>query len=150
MFWFCAAVCGGQLQGDHGRVRSPGYPNLYPLNALCTWTVAPPTSSSRLLFHFRSLSLAPSHTLQVAQRLNATAARVLATFGGATPPPDLLYPAANLTSVLTFSAQPKGAANASHQVAQGFDLEYWVLSECCVHQRDQCLQRPPVPLVRGT
>ena len=32
-------VCGGQLSGPTGKIQSPKYPNNYPNNADCFWTI---------------------------------------------------------------------------------------------------------------
>ena len=39
------------LSGDEGRFSSPNYPNQYPLNATCTWTIESSTDK-RIEIHF--------------------------------------------------------------------------------------------------
>ena len=31
--------CGGELSGQGGEIVSPGYPDIYPNNSVCVWTV---------------------------------------------------------------------------------------------------------------
>lgn len=50
-------VCGGDLHGlEHGSIKSPGYPGLYPVNRDCYWTVTVPMGK-RIKFHFPTLQL---------------------------------------------------------------------------------------------
>jgi len=121
-------VCGGKIQGAHGHIRSPGFPNLYPLNVVCKWTLPPSAPGRQLFFDFPQFQLANGHSLQFSEQPSKNSSQVLGTFGGSSSLPDFLY-ASNVTNVLTLSAQLKKGANVTNQVAQGFDVEYWVLSE---------------------
>ena len=31
--------CGGEFSGQGGEIVSPGYPDIYPNNSVCVWTV---------------------------------------------------------------------------------------------------------------
>jgi len=43
--------CGGNFTAEHGSFTSPGYPNEYPLNTECVWTVyAPPGNKIMIAF----------------------------------------------------------------------------------------------------
>lgn len=35
-------TCGGNLEAETGEITSPNYPNNYPENSDCTWTVSIP------------------------------------------------------------------------------------------------------------
>ncbi|XP_026165583.1 membrane frizzled-related protein-like [Mastacembelus armatus] len=41
LLFHCLGVCGGNLYGSSGSFYSPNYPNMYPMNADCTWYIAP-------------------------------------------------------------------------------------------------------------
>jgi len=49
-------ACGGQLTEETGNVTSPGYPDDYPGNANCTWTIRAP-ESYLILLHFNIFQL---------------------------------------------------------------------------------------------
>lgn len=36
---FFAALCGGYIRGSSGTILSPGFPDFYPNNLNCTWTI---------------------------------------------------------------------------------------------------------------
>lgn len=36
------AVCGGEVSGPEGEIRSPGYPHGYPSWRLCEWVITAP------------------------------------------------------------------------------------------------------------
>jgi len=38
-FFFFAALCGGYIRGSSGTILSPGFPDFYPNNLNCTWTI---------------------------------------------------------------------------------------------------------------
>jgi len=43
--------CGGNFTAEHGSFTSPGYPNEYPMNTECVWTMyAPPGNKIMIAF----------------------------------------------------------------------------------------------------
>lgn len=38
-FFFFPALCGGYIRGSSGTILSPGFPDFYPNNLNCTWTI---------------------------------------------------------------------------------------------------------------
>lgn len=38
-FFFLPALCGGYIRGSSGTILSPGFPDFYPNNLNCTWTI---------------------------------------------------------------------------------------------------------------
>ena len=51
-FRTCEPTCGGTLSADKGDITSPGYPDSYPINKKCTWTIFAPTEYKiTLTFH---------------------------------------------------------------------------------------------------
>ncbi|KAK7094907.1 hypothetical protein V1264_006392 [Littorina saxatilis] len=123
-------LCGGDLSANKspGRLVSPGFPNLYPLNSACEWTFPPSKKDSLLFFNFASLQLAGNHFLQITEQTNGKTT-VNATYGGTKPVPNLLYKTkTNATSRVVFATQPKNGSGLSMEVAQGFDVEYWELT----------------------
>ena len=42
MFNLFAAVCGGNIDNPQGTIQSPKYPEWYPSNKKCTWTISLP------------------------------------------------------------------------------------------------------------
>ncbi|XP_053323004.1 cubilin [Spea bombifrons] len=50
------AECGGQLVGTHGSISSPGYPNNYPPNRDCYWTISTDPGLS-ITFSFGTLNI---------------------------------------------------------------------------------------------
>ena len=125
---FDVPVCGGQIHDHQGHIKSPGFPNLYPLNSVCTWVFTPSKNWSLLFFDFPQFQLADNHTLQFSKQLNDTSSQVVATFGGTKEVPSLLYES-NQTNVVKLSAQLTKNATPTNRVAQGFDVEYWELGE---------------------
>ncbi|XP_041372182.1 cubilin-like [Gigantopelta aegis] len=50
-------VCGGDLSGsNHGSIKSPGYPGVYPHNRDCSWMVSV-SPGKRIMFTFATLQL---------------------------------------------------------------------------------------------
>ena len=39
IFFPSELACGGQLSGEKGTFTTPNYPNYYPPNAYCEWTI---------------------------------------------------------------------------------------------------------------
>lgn len=39
MLFFFPALCGGYIRGSSGTILSPGFPDFYPNNLNCTWTI---------------------------------------------------------------------------------------------------------------
>ncbi|XP_064922872.1 cubilin isoform X1 [Columba livia] len=52
-----AGFCGGLLQGLSGSFQSPGYPNAYPNNARCEWTIQLPEPNLRVELQFLDVEL---------------------------------------------------------------------------------------------
>jgi len=51
---FCSIQdCGGQLTEPNGTFTSPGYPDDYPGNANCNWTIKVPQGHKILLYFTR-------------------------------------------------------------------------------------------------
>ncbi|KAL8625773.1 hypothetical protein ACOMHN_012365 [Nucella lapillus] len=120
-------ACGGVIKASKGRLRSPAFPNLYPLNARCQWTFPPAKPAGRLLFFdFPQFQLASNHSVTIKELKNGTS-RVVGAFNGSVAWPDVLY-ASNATNTVTFSAQSKAGSSVSNQVAAGFDIHYWTLN----------------------
>lgn len=44
MFVAATPGCGGELTGETGVVISPNYPNAYPPNVQCVWTITVPST----------------------------------------------------------------------------------------------------------
>jgi hypothetical protein len=67
LFFFFFSVCGAALTASTGEILSPSYPNQYPLNAACQWTLPPPTpnTTTTILLDTPDFQLASSHTLTV-------------------------------------------------------------------------------------
>ncbi|GFS17032.1 cubilin-like [Elysia marginata] len=131
-----AKACGGELSQTTGMIQTPNYPNQYPLNAACDWTVgASEPTSSLLLLSFTNLALAQDHSISVLQsQANKSQPVSLALYGGVSPSPsnlpaDLILPGAPDLSV-SFSSQPNSAKpepGTVNQVAGGASLNYWIL-----------------------
>ncbi|TGZ71864.1 hypothetical protein CRM22_002413 [Opisthorchis felineus] len=43
-------TCGHVLKGEFGEIKSPNYPNNYPDNLNCSWTIRKPQNRSELIF----------------------------------------------------------------------------------------------------
>ena len=50
------ASCGGVLTQSIGIIQSPRYPNLYPSNANCQWTIQAPEGSA-IVLQFQTFDL---------------------------------------------------------------------------------------------
>ncbi|GFN98642.1 cub and zona pellucida-like domain-containing protein 1 [Plakobranchus ocellatus] len=125
------------LHSSPSHCLTPNYPNQYPLNAFCDWTVSSTkdlaaSASSLLLLSFSSLSLAQSHSISVLRtEKNQTE---VARYGGMVAsnlPDDIILPRAPELTV-AFSSQPGPSPSLSgsiNDVAGGASLNYWIL-EC--------------------
>ena len=45
----CLAVCGGEIQRDHGILSSPNYPEYYKPSKECVWKITVPTGFTAAL-----------------------------------------------------------------------------------------------------
>ncbi|XP_076455109.1 uncharacterized protein LOC143289822 isoform X2 [Babylonia areolata] len=118
-------MCGGDIKAAQGHLRSPGFPNLYPLNAMCQWTFPPAKPGRLLFFDFPQFQLAQNHSVVITEKRNGSSVQV-ASFNGSAQLPDLLY-ASNTTNTITFSAHLPKSVAVSNKVAQGFDIRFWTL-----------------------
>lgn len=118
--------CGGQLTAKQGVLTSPDFPNQYPLNSLCIWTIPQSVPERVLFFDFPSFQLAPDHVVKMVESVSINTTNVLATFGGSKQPADLIYKS-NSTVGVTFSAQVTNGSGLKLDVGQGFSLNYWML-----------------------
>lgn len=119
-------LCGGMINNTQGHLRSPAFPNLYPLNSLCQWTFPPAKPGRLLFFDFPQFHLANNHSVNITEMKNGSS-RVVGTYKGRAALPDVLY-ASNATNTVTFSAQLPKSVAVSNQVAPGFDIHYWTLN----------------------
>ncbi|XP_019343511.2 CUB and sushi domain-containing protein 2 isoform X1 [Alligator mississippiensis] len=56
----CEALCGGYIRGSSGTILSPGFPDFYPNNLNCTWTIE--TSHGKgVFFTFHTFHLENGH-----------------------------------------------------------------------------------------
>lgn len=47
----CTVACGGELKDRNGTITSPSYPDRYPSNKKCSWSIkAPPLHKIQLSF----------------------------------------------------------------------------------------------------
>jgi hypothetical protein len=48
---FIVVACGGELKDRNGTITSPSYPDQYPVNKKCSWSIrAPPLHKIKLSF----------------------------------------------------------------------------------------------------
>jgi hypothetical protein len=58
--------CGKKLTTPEGKITSPAYPNLYPLNANCQWNLPVPENGSTLVYvAMETAALVSNHTLSL-------------------------------------------------------------------------------------
>uniref|UniRef100_A0A0B7B7G4 CUB domain-containing protein n=1 Tax=Arion vulgaris TaxID=1028688 RepID=A0A0B7B7G4_9EUPU len=104
-------VCGGKLTNS---ILTPNYPNQYPLNAQCSWSI---TTPSFLYLSVNDLALAQSHTITVSNKT-----KDLVKYEGFARSPDQL-PAdvvLNLTSDTQIVFQ--SSQNNDNQVGRGANI----------------------------
>lgn len=120
-------MCGGILKNSQGHLTTPSFPNQYPLNTLCIWNFPNTTSNRFLFFDFPKFQLATNHYLQFTSQNPKS---VMARFQ--TKPTASLLFKSNGSDSVTFSAQPPNTTvlDSSDLVAQGFDVNFWVLGKC--------------------
>jgi hypothetical protein len=46
-----------------GNINTPNFPNQYPLNVMCNWTLPVTVNSSMMYLTVKSLDIQPGHTL---------------------------------------------------------------------------------------
>ena len=56
--------CGGELSGQEGEIVSPGYPDVYPNNAVCVWTLTG-AEGDRIRVTFTDFDLEDSQDCQL-------------------------------------------------------------------------------------
>ncbi|KAG5855860.1 hypothetical protein ANANG_G00001150 [Anguilla anguilla] len=83
----CDALCGGYIQGNSGTILSPGFPDYYPHNLNCTWTIEM-SHGKGVQFTFHTFHLESPHD-QLLVTENGSFARPLWSLTGASLPPPL-------------------------------------------------------------
>ncbi|XP_032436521.1 CUB and sushi domain-containing protein 2 [Xiphophorus hellerii] len=83
----CDALCGGYIQGNTGTILSPGFPDFYPHNLNCTWTIE--TSHGKgVQFTFHTFHLESPHDHLLVTE-NGSFSQPLWRLTGSTLPPPL-------------------------------------------------------------
>ncbi|XP_029103994.1 CUB and sushi domain-containing protein 1 isoform X1 [Scleropages formosus] len=83
----CDALCGGYIQGNSGTILSPGFPDFYPHNLNCTWTIE--TSHGKgVQFTFHTFHLESPHDHLLVTE-NGSFSQPLWRLTGSTLPPPL-------------------------------------------------------------
>ena len=54
--FFCSSVCGQDLTSSTGMIMSPNFPNSYPHQRDCTWTITAP-EGNQILLNFTDFAL---------------------------------------------------------------------------------------------
>ncbi|KAL4218724.1 Domain first found in C1r [Mactra antiquata] len=118
-----ATTCGSLPVGLSGTVSTPNYPNQYPLNVQCNWSLPSTTNTSMMFLSVKSINfnMQQNITLQ-----NSTTNNVIAVYNGTTLPNDMIITNKNLSMV--FSASQATDGEQVTQAAQGAQISYKVLT----------------------
>ncbi|XP_031795774.1 cubilin [Sarcophilus harrisii] len=126
--------CGGILHFDSGIIKSPHWPQNFPVNSRCTWTVIV-HESRHLEISFDNNFLIPSSDgqcqdsyIKVWAGTEATEAALLATACGSVPPSRLILPRNSFTAVFQsqnatgpgFSASYRSSCGANFTSPSGY------------------------------
>ena len=91
---FSTTDCGGVLNAPSGVIKSPGYPQSYPRNKLCIWTIRVPdvNSTIKLSFHGFSLERQPNcrYDYILIRDGDSQLAPILGKFCGVVRPTDIV------------------------------------------------------------
>ncbi|KAI1231219.1 hypothetical protein IHE44_0008156 [Lamprotornis superbus] len=119
-FWGFQALCGGYIRGSSGTILSPGFPDFYPNNLNCTWTIE--TSHGKgVFFTFHTFHLENGHDYLLITE-NSSFAQPLQQLTGSQLPAPL---SAGLFG--NFSAQIRFISDFSMSY-EGFNITFSVLS----------------------
>nr|XP_051703671.1 procollagen C-endopeptidase enhancer 1 isoform X2 [Oryctolagus cuniculus] len=97
-------LCGGDVTGDSGYVASEGFPNLYPPNKECIWTITVPEGQTvSLSFRVFDLELHPSCRYDALEVFagSGTSGQRLGRFCGTFRPAPLVAPGNQVTLRMT-------------------------------------------------
>ncbi|XP_060582013.1 cubilin-like [Ruditapes philippinarum] len=111
------ATCGALGAGMSGNINTPNFPNQYPLNVMCNWTLPVTVNTSMMYLTVKSLDFQRGHSLTLQ---NTSTSSTIANFTGTSS--DLIVPNRNLSMI--FNATLQG----STQTGQGAQLMYKVLT----------------------
>ena len=68
----CVVACGGDFTSESGSFTSPGYPNSYPIDTECVWTImVPPGSRVQLSFRYELAVAVFTKVLQTLQDIRS-------------------------------------------------------------------------------
>ncbi|CAH1787955.1 unnamed protein product [Owenia fusiformis] len=110
--------CGGNYNSTKGTILSPGFPNLYPYNMDCSWSITP-LNSKLVHITFDAFHTANQHPVYISKMMNGTR-QLVGSFRGN----DTLYDIIGTTNeslVLSFSSS---AQNSLKDIGSGFKLSY--------------------------
>ncbi|XP_066868054.1 procollagen C-endopeptidase enhancer 1 isoform X1 [Kogia breviceps] len=97
-------LCGGDVSGESGYLASEGFPNLYPANKECIWTITVPEGQTvSLSFRVFDLELHPSCRYDALEVFAGpgTSGQRLGRFCGTFRPPPLVAPGNQVTLRMT-------------------------------------------------
>ncbi|XP_006859879.1 PREDICTED: procollagen C-endopeptidase enhancer 1 [Chrysochloris asiatica] len=97
-------LCGGEVTGESGYVASEGFPNLYPPNKECIWTVTVPKGQTvSLSFRVFDLELHPACRYDALEVFagSGTSGKRLGRFCGTFRPPPVVAPGNQVTLKMT-------------------------------------------------
>ncbi|XP_045201373.2 cubilin-like [Mercenaria mercenaria] len=110
-------TCGKLSAALSGTVKTPNYPNQYPLNVKCNWPLPATVNASMMYLSVNAMDFQPGQNITLQDTSNSS---ILATFSGSILPGDLIVPNNNLS--LIFQSGLQG------QSGQGAQLTYKVLT----------------------
>ncbi|XP_017162838.1 CUB and sushi domain-containing protein 2 [Poecilia reticulata] len=118
----CDALCGGYIQGNTGTILSPGFPDFYPHNLNCTWTIE--TSHGKgVQFTFHTFHLESPHDHLLVTENGSFSQPLWRLTGSILPPPLSAGLFGNYTAQIRFLSDFSVSYEGFNITFSEYDLE---------------------------
>ncbi|XP_036397589.1 CUB and sushi domain-containing protein 1-like [Megalops cyprinoides] len=118
----CDALCGGYIQRNSGTILSPGFPDYYPHNLNCTWTIE--TSHGKgVQFTFHTFHLESPHDYLLVTENGSFSQPLWSLTGSSLPPPLSAGLFGNFTAQIRFLSDFSVSYEGFNITFSEYDLE---------------------------